>query len=357
MSTPPQSQRSNNNDDLSSDGGADALQVQELSSGIGSVCEEAAVLYANDNMARAETVLSNALENSAHSADEWPWLMLFDLYRLSGQREQFEARVIDYATRFEHSPPSWIDLSVERVAPRAGNRGSSLRLSGVFNSGQSRQLDQAMTLGERNGVLRIDFGGVRDADEEGCAMLLEVIARLRSKRVKVALSGVDKLIGILSGRIKTDVREARAQWLLLLELLQHDGDQERFDELALDFAITFEESPPSWLPVTSLPAESSDTERETDGGEEHLSFEGEISGGGGANFARLLELAEEHKKIIVDCSRLRRMDFVSAGALFNVLATLSGKGCQVVLCNVNALVWALFHVMGVGQVARIMTRP
>jgi len=356
VSTPLQSQNSNN-DDLSNDGGADALQVQELSSGIGSACEEAAVLYANGHMAMAETLLNEAVENSAHSADEWPWAMLFDLYRLSGQRERFEARVIEYATRFEHSPPPWIDLSVESVAPRAGNRGSSLRLSGVFNSGQSRQLDQALTLGERNGALRIDFGGVRDADEEGCAMLLEVIARLRRKRVKVALSGVDKLIGVLSDRVETGVREARAQWLLLLELLQHDGAQERFDEVALDFAVTFEESPPSWLPVTPLPAEAAENEGETEGGDGHLSFEGEISDGGRTAFAQLIGLSEKHKEITVHCGRLRRIDFVSAGALFNVLSTLSGKGCQVVLCNVNALVLALFHVMGVGQVAQIAARP
>lgn len=356
MSTPPQYQNPGNNDP-SNDGGVDALQVQELSSGIGAICEEVAVLYANDNVTAAEALLDEALDNPARSADEWPWVMLFDLYRLSGQRERFEARVIDYATRFEHSPPPWIDLSAESVAPRAGNRGASLRLSGVFNAGQSRQLDQARVLGERNGALRIDFGSVRDADEEGCAMLLDVIERLRRNRIKVALSGVDKLIGVLSGKVKTGVRAARAQWLLLLELLQHGGAQERFDETALDFAITFEESPPSWLQVESLPAEVSDIDHETDDGEGHLSFEGEISGGGGAAFARLVELAEEHKEIIVDCSRLRRMDFVSAGALFNVLATLSGKGCQVRLCNVNALVLALFHVMGVGQVARIMARP
>jgi anti-anti-sigma regulatory factor len=50
------------------------------------------------------------------------------------------------------------------------------------------------------------------------------------------------------------------------------------------------------------------------------------------------------------------MDFVSAGTLFNVLSTLQGKGRNVTLSNVNPMVLALLHVMGVGQVARIIPR-
>jgi len=50
------------------------------------------------------------------------------------------------------------------------------------------------------------------------------------------------------------------------------------------------------------------------------------------------------------------MDFVSAGTLFNILATLQAQGKLVVLHKVNAMVAALLRVMGVDQVAQVTLR-
>ena len=56
-----------------------------------------------------------------------------------------------------------------------------------------------------------------------------------------------------------------------------------------------------------------------------------------------------------DC-RLRRMDFVSAGTLFNIVSQLHTQGRLVVFKNVNSMVAALMQVMGLHQVARIELR-
>jgi anti-anti-sigma regulatory factor len=58
----------------------------------------------------------------------------------------------------------------------------------------------------------------------------------------------------------------------------------------------------------------------------------------------------------VDCRRLRRIDFVCAGTLFNILVTLQAQGKLVRLVNVNAMVAGLLRVMSVDQVAKVTLR-
>ncbi len=57
-------------------------------------------------------------------------MMLLDLYKLTGQRERFESKVLDYATRFERSPPPWVDLSSARVLPRKSDAAPLVNLAG-----------------------------------------------------------------------------------------------------------------------------------------------------------------------------------------------------------------------------------
>ena len=87
---------------------AGQVEVRECGSGIGAAFEEAAVLYANGSDDDALAVLEAAVGSEG---GEGAWLMLLDLYRLRGERQRFESRVLDYATRFERSPPPWEDLS------------------------------------------------------------------------------------------------------------------------------------------------------------------------------------------------------------------------------------------------------
>jgi anti-anti-sigma regulatory factor len=323
-------------DDLSLNECAGHVEVQEVSAGIGSVCEEVAVLYANGNTREAEALLDTLLRDSTHADNEWPWAMLLDLY--------------------ERSPPPWKDLSAG--APKArGGATTAVNLSGNLGAGVSRQLAPYVVIGQRNGSVRIDLQTVRGADDAGCQEVLEAIAQMRRDRVKVSLINVTKLLDALSARVVVGTADQQPAWQLLLELLQHCGDQERFEQVALDYAITFEESPPSWDPVaaTSAPAPKVETTGSA-AAADVLCFEGEVLGGVSAVFGRLVVLSEKRSELEVDCSGLRRMDFVSAGTLFNVLSTLQGKGRNVTLSNVNPMVLALLHVMGVGQVARIIPR-
>lgn len=336
---------------------ADMVEVQELGSGIGAAYEEVAVLYANGSAREAEALLDAVLASEVQGAGEGLWMMLLDLYKLTGQRERFESRVLDYATRFERSPPPWVDLSSARVVPRKSGAAPLVNLAGELTGQAAPQLKQMEVIGIKSGGIRIDLKRLRSVDETGCAALIETLRKLAAERVKVSLLNGAQLISMLAGQIHTGRAEGQYGWLLMLELLQHSGEHARFEDLAVDYAITFEESPPSWdprLPTEPAAAEAAEAEAQSD---DKVSLEGELTSANNESIRKLAAFAADKQVIEVDCSQLRRLDFVSAGTLFNIVASLQSQGKLVCLQNVNAMVAALLRVMGVEQVAQVTLRP
>lgn len=315
------------------------------------------MLYANGNVREAEAVLDGVLSEGADGAGEGLWMMLLDLYRLTGQKERFESRVLDYATRFERSPPAWEDLSNKASRRPKAEAIPLFNIAGVLSAGVAEQCRQIRVIGERGGSVRLDLKRLRSFDEEGCTLLMELIAHLKAERVKMALINSGHLAEMLAPHVKPGEAKARPVWLLLLELLQHTGEFERFEQVALDYAITFEESPPSWEAVEPIASsELKQIEEEQARSEAGFVFEGELLNAGGDTLRKLAAAASERDAMEVDCTELRRMDFVTAGTLFNIVATLRSQGKLVTLVNVNAMVGALLRVMGVDQVAQVTLR-
>lgn len=94
------------------------FQVEVDVDPIDAQAEEAAVLFASSQDATAaQSVLENAARTFCHGTNGELWLMLFDLYRLSGQQAAFEALGIEYAQAFEKSPP-WSGAAARRQKPK-----------------------------------------------------------------------------------------------------------------------------------------------------------------------------------------------------------------------------------------------
>ncbi|WP_349771924.1 STAS domain-containing protein [Thauera sedimentorum] len=334
---------------------AGLVEVQEMDAGVGAAYEEAAVLYANGGVGDAEKVLNAVLDDPSGNAGEGLWMMLLDLYKLTGQRQRFESRVLDYATRFERSPPPWEDLSSQAARPR-GDVAPLINLSGNLNGQAAPQFQQIGIIGRKSGTIRIDLTRLRSVDDDGCKLFLQLLQSLAADRVKVSVLKCSQLVNMLEGQVSAGRAENREAWLLMLEMLQYTGEEERFEQFAVDYAITFEESPPSWAPKVQEAMSASDAGATEEKVRDGFRLEGEITGSQGESIRKLAAYAAERQSVDVDCAQLRRMDFVSAGTLFNILATLQAQGKLVVLHKVNAMVAALLRVMGVDQVAQVMLR-
>ncbi|MCP5229728.1 STAS domain-containing protein, partial [Accumulibacter sp.] len=205
---------------------------------------------------------------------------------------------------------------------------------------------------KRNPHLRLDLSKVRRLDAGGCERLLSLLQQARRGRGEIELLGREVLAALLDSRIVTGHPEDRACWLLKLELCQLRGQLEVFEEMAIDYAVTFEISPPSWevervvdsepAPLELVPVDQLLTEAYV--------IKGEIKG---ARFGDLVAYAAANDPVLVDCSAVTRMDFLSAGALLNVLTTVKRSGRQVIIRHPNHLLAELFRVVGLRAVAEV----
>ena len=137
---------------------------------------------------------------------------------------------------------------------------------------------------------------------------------------------------------------AERLWLMLLDLHRELGEREAFGQRALEYASRFECEPPLFDAELAPPAVES------------LSAPREITGHAKAFLDVVAEAGANRTRVQVDCSNLRRVDFVSAAALLNLAADLIRDNKRLELDNVNQLVAALFEVMGVSALAKVTTR-
>ena len=316
--------------------------------------EQVAVLYANGQDDAARALLESAVRVHHSGPGERLWLMLFDFYRLTAQKSAFEALEIDYAQAFEKSPPAWRDSSKAPVAV-AAVAGSAL-FKGELLGDNDAGFDAVRQAMEKNPKLRLDFSKVVSLDARGCGRLLALLQQARKNKREIELLGRDSLGALVQERVQTGRAEDGECWLLLLELLQLQGQQEAFDDAAINYAVTFEVSPPSWEPKRVAAAEPVAAMTANAASDRDLVGEAYIARGDikASRFNDLPAFAEVHDPVIIDCSAVTRVDFISAGALLNVLSTVRRSGKQIIFRHPNHLVAELFGVVGLRAVVEIV---
>ncbi len=339
--------------------------VEVLSSGLLPVFEEASVLYSNGQSNEAAMILWQAIkENQLGQHTEQAWKMLFELYQAAGRRPEFESLAIDYASRFESSPPAWSDDLSPPAAVEARPLAASTIVFPVKLDAQAvKQIEQMQRAAQRNRPAEVDFSKVASVDAVGADLLLRVLVDFRKNGRQLTLSGVEELRAALAAAIESGRRDpSDACWLLKLETLRFLGEQQQFEDLAIEYCVTYEVSPPSWEPMPSsirLHNAAAPTVREAPRaslGDEAFALEGEIDGRPEATFKSLRAYSQSHAEVVIDCRRLRRMDFVCAGEMLNEVAALRSAGKFLVFKDLTYLVACLMMVMGIHDLAELNLR-
>jgi ABC-type transporter Mla MlaB component len=351
-------------------GSAHAIELGSNDSA--SVIDEAAILFANRQDDAAEAVLRSAIEaDQLGVASEHAWLMLFELIQQRGDKAGFEKLTLQYALRFEHSAPAWLDYAEPAAPAAAAQLAPVTRLPEVVDAGIVRPLEQLKSLAMTHAALTMDVSATRSIDLVGAELLLRVVNAFKRSAHELTLLGAEQLLTPLRAIVEPGRRDATdAGWMLLLEvqrLLLRQGD---FEETGIQYCITFEVSPPSWeppphnlkvgaagsvqvaTPLAPAPAVGSANLLPTD----PLDWRGEIAGEGEALFARMNSAARGQTRLAIECLHLRRMAFAAASALFSQLIKLQQGGVSVEFRDVNYLVGALMQLLGAGTVATIRLR-
>ena len=361
----PPSVEAFNDDDL---GSIDAIEIS--TSGAGSVIDETAILFANGQADEAEAGLRLAISSDNVGPNlQTAWHMLFELVNQSGDRAAFEQLTMDYVLRFENSPPGWMEYdgkatAFSRSADGAVETGApAVRLPPTIDANIVKPLEALKQHAAIHASLTLDVAATKSIDLVGAELLLRVVNAFKRASHELTLVGLDALHTALRAAVEPGRRdETDAGWMLLLEVQRLLGKQHDFEETGIQYCITYEVSPPSWeapppnmkvrsgrsapAPVTAAPAQS-----------DPLQWRGAIEGEGEPHFGRVAVAARGLQgKLTIDCTQLQRMAFSAGSALLTLALKLQQQGVALEFRNVNALIGALLHLLGVTAVATVLLR-
>jgi len=338
------------------------ITVSEGGSEISSIAEEAAIFFANDRADQAIAALRQHVKESAGQNDYQAWLMLFDLYHHQGMKQAFEELALDFVDTFERSPPAWVGKEVEESLAVQPVGGNYFALTGALSGESEPQFQQLHQIVKKAGNLRLELSKVKGIETSGSRLLLETLQGLRKSRVKIQYIGASNVINLLRQATQSAGvgEDAKFHWLLLMEFDQILGKQEDFEDLAVNYAVTFEVSPPSWEPLAERAeveeAAASAVSAADSSRPDAFVIKGVISGNSEQVLKNLTEYAANRQEVHIDMSQVTRVDFICVGNFLNALMQLFTNGKQVYIHEPNEMVLALFVVMGVDQFATILRK-
>lgn len=328
-----------------------------------SAIEEAAILYANERVSEAVATLHGFIRENHEARDLHPWMLLFDLYQVRNMKQPFDELSMDFVVRFERSAPVW--EGPRQAAPAAKpapkrSMASSVQFKGEIGAAQAEEFARMLQLAESDSGVKLDLVHATGIDPVQAARFAQVLQTIRRGEQRIVVAGANEFARILKDLLAAGAHQEKAYWALLFELYQVSGQQNTFEDAAIDYAVTFELSPPSWeaLPE-SVQTTTDEGEPETPAAPEEMEcfcIEGVLASGTDYKLRDLERYADARTQVQIDMTATARVDFVTVGAFINTLIGLNQKGKQVSISGANEMVHALFDVMGVTEYATVIRR-
>jgi len=336
------------------------MEVQQSPFEEAPVLEEAAILYANHQDDGALAALEDAVKDKSLSpaSARQAWLLLFDLYENLGKREAFETASLQYTVRFDISPPAFNDRSKVKDPALMTGGGQYFAFTGHLDNNAGKQFEQLKRAAAKDSVLRIEFGKIDTIAGEGAEMLLNFFKDHKKTGNDLVFSNADHLIKLLNGMVETGRKDDHeALWLLLLEMYQMQYMQNAFEEAALNYCITYEVSPPSWVEPKKAPANTpAPAPVALQVPQDAFYLKGEIEGSADELFKSASAYAAEKSHVVIDVFDVKRMDFIAGGNFLNLVSSLHAQGKRIEIRNPSPLINALLVIMGFMSQAMITKR-
>ena len=350
--------------------------------------DEAVIAFANADFEQCEQSLASQTgPGGARAQHAETWLVLFDLYRATGQQNKFESLALDYAQQFGWSAPQWFSMP-KMVAEAA----SEERPSGAGAEGQVGWVCPQYL--DADGVAKLaslalqmplpwvfDWGALQTIDAEACGRLSELFRSWIPQDLDMRWLSGDRLFTVVQEAAPTGVRDADpAFWQLRLDALRMTNRPDQFDEAAIDYCVTYEVSPPSWeaarcvvritgsnqgstqppLSVVSDVSTSFQESQLTDSPQMievgTVELSGQLIGDIGLTLKKMDSELGTAKIVNVSCARLIRVDFIAAGDLLNWVLARRSENRTVSFVDAHRMVALFFGAMGINEHANVKVR-
>ena len=350
--------------------------------------DEAVIAFANADFDQCEQALATLTgPGGARAQHAETWLVLFDLYRATGQQHKFESLALDYAQQFGWSAPQWYSLPKLVAEAASEERAPSTRIEGQVGWVCPNYLDA-------DGVAKLaslamqmplpwvfDWSALQTIDAEACGRLSELFRSWIPQDLDMRWLSGERLFLVLQDAAPTSVRDADpAFWQLRLDALRMTNRPDQFDEAAIDYCVTYEVSPPSWEPArcvvrvtgsnqsTTLPPMSQVSEVSTSFQESQLTddpnmiqvgtleLSGQLVGDISYTLNKMDSQLGTSKILNVSCAKLIRVDFIGAGDLLNWVLARRGENRTVNFVDAHRMVALFFGAMGINEHATVKVR-
>jgi hypothetical protein len=350
--------------------------------------DEAVIAFANADFDACEqslTGLTAAGGSRVQHAETW--LVLFDLYRAIGQQHRFESLALDYAQQFGWSAPQWYSMPKMVAEAASLDRPSLARIDGQIGWACPEYIDADVVASLRAQTLQMpmpwvfDWTALRAVDPEACASLSALFRHWIPQDIDMRWLAGERLFVALTDASPTGLRDVDPlYWHLRMEALRMTNRPDQFDEVAIDYCVTYEVSPPSWekarckvrvshtglstnAPTTSVISEISSHFVESHLIDEtgHVQTAGvELSGQLVGDISEILKRMDAQLGLAsfvnVSCTRLIRVDFIAAGDLLNWVLARRSENRSVSFTDAHRLVALFFGAMGINEHAKVKVK-
>ncbi|GAB4211827.1 MAG: hypothetical protein Fur007_02910 [Rhodoferax sp.] len=368
--------------------------------------EEAAIRFATGDDGGAEESLLAALRRTSPGlAQVQTWAQaLFELYSATDQRDRYEPLAQSVAQRYGLKVLPWAALQGLLSATAPAQPEPAQPTCGVApavapetlpTAQPGRTADDApwvwrcparldgpvlvelrQRLAQTGGHAVLDWQALQHITDAAGQTLAAWVARWCDAAPGVRFTGESALDAVLATHtVLGDAQVPRWWWQLRLDCLRLTYRQTDFDQVALDFCVTYEVSPPTWQPPRSAtpseslsqaaqhaapsdapsPAALSDFRIELPP-PAGLRLSGALVGDISPKLGPLQHAARQPGPLTVSCAGLQRVDFSAAGGLLAWAAQAQAQGCAVQLCDVGLLVATFFRVVGIHEHASVVPR-
>jgi ABC-type transporter Mla MlaB component len=235
----------------------------------------------------------------------------------------------------------------------------------------------------------LDWSALKTVEDTAVLPLARLFGGWAAQPVQLRFLGSHQLENILKTTTPSGQPSvSQDNWKLRLEALRVMHRPDEFELMALDFCVTYEVSPPAWemarcefksldaseashgghtiigeAAMDSIPSVMSSTYGDTEHGSSGqyaqmgtVELSGQIQGDPVEVLAKLEARLMGADVMIISCAKLIRVDFSAAGTLLNWVSARQSEGRAVQFSDVNRMVAAFFHVIGISEHARVLCR-
>jgi hypothetical protein len=357
--------------------------------------DEAVIAFANADFDQCEGSLQTLTGvGGSRATHAETWLVLFDLYRATGQQQKFEGLANEYAQLFGWSSPQWFSMPrlVAEAAAAEEQQQRSVqtrpRIKGDVGWVCPEVLDTEAVAQLRSQTLQLplpwvfDWGHLNVVEPEAASQLQQLFRQWAKEPLEMRWLDGDRFFQVLQDAAPTGVRDIDPIfWTVRLEALRLANRPDQFDELAIDYCVTYEVSPPQWEPTkcnvrisgggasTQSPPMSRVSEVSTGFLEStitedeagmvrsaNVELSGQLVGDIGPTLSKLDRELGVAPVVNVSCARLIRVDFIAAGDLLNWVLAKRSENRTVSFTEAHRLVALFFGAMGINEHARVRVR-